>query len=359
MLTLLALLAVFLVAKSVPGQLTLSFRPTMLGLGFFRYGAATLGVGLAPFVALAVARGRWSRHRLDAAIGLAVWLFIYRGEISDLITTGRVPGVLAGNILGRLRAPGGVGAGYRPPLFDSPLWDVLNLVGMLAIIVGLAIATAAIGDRLRRPGGLSPAGLLRSAGSPTGMLVVFVAVYATGIGVYAAGSPLYDRYVWPLVLPIAGLLLRVGPRAAPTVPLRAIRVGGWITAGATGIVVAVVSTMLVLNGFAFDAAGWRMGEAAVVRGYQPQQVDAGMAWVGWYATGTADLTRSPTGVENWYDAVWPSSAPCAMVSSGPLPIPGFTQLAVTPVTYREYLFLGPEQTLLLYSVPSPGCPPGG
>jgi hypothetical protein len=230
---------------------------------------------------------------------------------------------------------------------------------VVAIIVGLGIATSALGERLRRPDGRSFAGLAKSVGSPAGLLVVFVGAYAGGIAAYAVGSPLYDRYVWPLVLPLAVLLLRVGPRPTPAWQLRVVRVGGWIAAGATGIVVAAVSTMLVLNGFAYDAAGWQMGQTAVALGFRPQQVDAGMAWVGWHATGTADLNRRPSNVENWYDAVWPSSAPCAMVSSGRLTIPGFNQLAVTPVTYREYLITGPEDTFYLYTVPSPGCPPSG
>ena len=61
-------------------------------------------------------------------------------------------------------------------------------------------------------------------------------------------------------------------------------------AGVLVAVNAIVSLALLLNAAAFDGARWRMGDEAVRLGFAAETVDAGFEWVGFHATGLAELT---------------------------------------------------------------------
>ena len=119
----------------------------------------------------------------------------------------------------------------------------------------------------------------------------------------------------------------------------------------------VVSAFLIAaNSFAYDAARWRAGEAAVTMGYPPQTVDAGYEWVGAHQTGPAAYGAHDYGL-TWYDDHWPSFRPCAVISNSPLDKPGLALIRQDPSTYRQYTLVGSEEPLYLYGSSDAACSP--
>jgi hypothetical protein len=84
-------------------------------------------------------------------------------------------------------------------------------------------------------------------------------------------------------------------------------------------------------------------------------VDAGMEWVGYHATGTAEVGATASATEMWYDAWWPSFRLFAIVSSSLLDVRGFRLEYADIDAYRLLLFDGPQEGLYLYRVANPGC----
>jgi hypothetical protein len=81
------------------------------------------------------------------------------------------------------------------------------------------------------------------------------------------GFPL-DRYLYPMV-PAAGiLLLRASAPLSHAGPSRSFALAAFVRLGVSALVIAA-------NSFAYDAASYRGGEAAVVMGYDAGTVDAG------------------------------------------------------------------------------------
>jgi hypothetical protein len=354
--TLATCLAIHVVTANLPGQGSLSLGFSPWNLVQVRHAAATLGLVLAPTLVLALA-SRWRDWRsTDFAAGFLAGMVLFWDELQTAATTMTMPTLLLGNLIEPLGAPGGVAAGSRPILFGSPIWDMLNLVGLVAAILGVGVLFGVIGRWVRSGDLANPIALARWLRSTEGLLATFAILYGGGLIAFGLVGLVYDRYLWPLSVPIAALLLRPSTTSKGPVPSRAARIG---TYGAIGILTAALawtSSALLLNAFAFDAAGWRMGELAVERGFAPQTVDAGMAWVGYYATGVAQLGAQPTPSENWYDAIWPSFTPCAMVSSSMLDVPGFHLMAAEINAYRLFLFDGLQEPLYLYRIETPGCP---
>ena len=99
-----------------------------------------------------------------------------------------------------------------------------------------------------------------------------------------------------------------------------------------------------------------MGEDAVRLGFAADTVDAGFEWVGFHATGLAELTASREPSLTEYAVKFPSFHQCAVASSTPLDFPGFTLVLTRVSAYRLFLFAGPEEPMYLYRVPGPGCP---
>ena len=62
----------------------------------------------------------------------------------------------------------------------------------------------------------------------------------------------------------------------------------WI-AGAMLVGSAVLSLTLLLNAIAYDVARWRIAEAQMANGIPAMSIDAGIEWLGYHATETADL----------------------------------------------------------------------
>ncbi len=117
----------------------------------------------------------------------------------------------------------------------------------------------------------------------------------------------------------------------------------------------VVRAIIAANSFAYDAARWRAGDAAVALGYDDGTLDAGYEWVGWHATegGNADGADALT----WYEDGVAKSRPCAVISNSPIELDGFALLREDRSAYLQYLFFGTEQPLYLYGSAAPGCPP--
>jgi 4-amino-4-deoxy-L-arabinose transferase-like glycosyltransferase len=355
--------AIYIVTANLPGQGSASLQadPFLSPYSVDRVlrATATLALVMLPTLVLASARWRSYWHVRDLAIGSAIGVLVYRDDILTALTTGGIPRLLVGNLLEPDGAPGGYGAlaGTRPLLFGPPIWDLINAIALVAVVVFFGILGAILGRALRRREFLDVERLRAWIGSTAGLLVIFVALYGAQLVAFGLVASTFDRYLWPLAVPLCAVLLTPPPTgdrtAAPKsgVEMVALRVAGWMMVG-----LAVISLVLLLNSVAFDAARWRMGGLAVSRGFEPETVDAGMEWVGYHATGVATVKAEPTRTEMWYDAWWPSFRLCAIVSSSPLDLPGFGLEATDIDAYRLMFFAGPQEPLYLYRVSGPGCP---
>jgi hypothetical protein len=324
-------------------------------------GLTTLAFGLSP--ALVVGSARWlpRAHVPDAVIGATAGVVLLRDSVFSVLSGSGIPTQLVGNLLVREGAPGsGALAGGRPILFDSPWWDVMNLLAIVAAILGTAVLGGVIGLAVRRRALGNRPSLSAAVGSVTGLLVVFSLTYAGGLFAFGLVASMFDRYLWPLALPLAALLL-VKPRWPDELPAHRRQVPAALSTGGAGIAMATLaisSLVLLLNSDAFDAARWRVGQQAIDAGFAAETIDAGMEWVGYHATGTAQVNASVPSDQMWYSAWWPSFHQCAIVSSSPLDIQGFRLESARIDAYRLLLFAGPESALYLYRAPGPGCPPG-
>ena len=75
-----------------------------------------------------------------------------------------------------------------------------------------------------------------------------------------------------------------------------------------------------------------------------------------FRTGSIN-TASGVSTLTWYDSLWSSFRPCAVLSNSPLRASaGFTLIRLDRSAYRQYLFFGPEEPLYLYGSEAPGCP---
>jgi hypothetical protein len=234
----------------------------------------------------------------------------------------------------------------------------MSLLALAAAIVGAALAGGVTGLAVRRRVVADRSSLLRAIGTVSGLLAVFAVLCAGGLVVFGLTVSMFDRYLWPLVLPLAALLL-LRPAWAEAPVARSSRVPAPVATGGAGVALAVVGTaaaVLLLNSAAFDAARWAMGEEAVRRGLAADTVDAGMEWVGFHATGTADVGAQGPSTEMWYGAWWPSFHQCALVSTSLLDLPGARLETADTAAYRLLLVTGPESPLYLYRVPGSGCP---
>jgi hypothetical protein len=132
----------------------------------------------------------------------------------------------------------------------------------------------------------------------------------------------------------------------------------------------VSAFVIATNSFAYDAARWREGEAAVAMGYDARTVDAGYEWVGYHATGAGRQGDGDRGQAWFEDLMWPNPT-CAVLSNSPahkgeplldksavpLDRSNARPLRINQSAYRKYLFFGPPEPLYLYGVLKDGCPP--
>jgi hypothetical protein len=352
--------AVYYITSHLAGQGTAVLAPlsesnverTLLAI-------TTLAFGLSPVLIVGAAWWLPRVHVLETVVGAVAGLILFGGSVLEVVSGSGMPTQLIGNLLVREGAPGdGALAGARPFLFESPWWEAMNLLALVVAILGLALLGGVVGLLVRRRTVADRRSLTAALGSVTGMLAVFAMIVGSGLVVFGLVASMFDRYLWPLTLPLATLLLLQPPWAGKT-PARRWRVPALVPRVAAGIATLTLATsslVLLLNSDAFDAARWRIGEQAVSAGFAPQTIDAGMEWVGYHATGTANINAIGPPGQMWYSAWWPSFHQCAMVSSSLLDIPGFQLESADLYAYRLLLVAGPESPLYLYRTSNPGCP---
>ena len=200
------------------------------------------------------------------------------------------------------------------------------------------------------------------------MLSIFATLYAIETLMFGLNGSTHERYLWAVGFPIAVLLLwrptqdrsaATADRADPQSPDRdgaLRRTAGWI-AGTMLAGTAVLSLVLLLNALAFDVARWRIGEAQMAKGTPAMSIDAGIEWLGYHATETADLQAPAPVIGEQYTRLWASYRECVVVANSQLDRPGLSLADDTPSTYRTLLFVGQPVPLYLYRSSVGGCPP--
>ena len=333
--------AASIAGRSVPATPDLSWL-TYLGPAF-----ATLAAVLLPAVALAVGRrmATLSPQQIILGAGLACLLIV------------PPDGPLVGNLWGSDGAGDNLFlGGTRDPVIGERAWA---LSGQLAVFAGIVVAALALSWGKRNfarvtsfPTATVPA--LQIARSRQAPLVLFLIAYAAGLVLVAPLGPMFDRYLYPMVPPAAILLLSGLAEPSSLGRSRALAHGAfaWL---------AVSAFLIAANSFAYDAARYRAGEAAVAMGYDERTIDAGYEWVGYHADGFGNATPMTYGL-SWYDDRMLSSRPCAVLSNDLLDDNAVDENALKLIrvdrsAYLQYLFFGPPEPLYLYGAPVDGCEP--
>jgi len=373
---------IHLLAASIPGQGAARFDPGP-GIGRLRAAFSTLALCLSPALVVAIAwwRSRW--RVMDVLPGLVIGLYIALGALSTLAKSGRLPSMLIGNLFS-FAGPTGGGAlgGGRPPIYPTEVWTGVQVAAFIATILLPGVITGILGSTLRH-GGLSRQRLREWSRSPEGLLVVFTLFTAVGLALYGWAFTMFDRYLWPLVISGSALLLvrpasvavaadepgpgepEVAPEPAPVTdtprlapsppPWARLRPAPWL-AGALLVALGGLSILNLLASNAFAAARWQVGEKAVAMAIPAAHVDAGMEWVGYYASGDAKVFAGAPRGQMWYTGWWPSFHLCAVVSSSPITGPGYVLAYVDQTAYRQFQFAGRALPLYLYRFTGPRCP---
>ena len=332
-----------IVAASMPGRGELLYvvdpwRLSLLGPAF-----STLAAVLLPAVALGMGR-RIATFKPEHII-LGAGLVVFTSVLPTM------------PLVGQLWMRDGLGGnalliGTRDPVIGEGAWAMsLQLASFAAILV----ATMAVrwGQRnLARARSLSTATavVIRIARSREAPLILFLVAYAGEIAVLISMSyyPL-DRYLYPMVPAAAILLLRGSHR-----PSRFDRSHAFAHAALAWL--AASAFVIAANSFAYDAARYREGEAAVALGYDARTVDAGYEWVGYHGSGAGNSGSGTYGL-TWYDDALLTDRPCAVLSNSPMEGGAYRLIRVNRSAYLQYLFFGPAEPLYLYGAAIDGCPP--
>jgi 4-amino-4-deoxy-L-arabinose transferase-like glycosyltransferase len=348
---------VLFAASLVPGR---AVPQTSGGLGrivLIVPAMVTLAAVLLPTLALAIGRQMQTLMpaQILAAVGVACLAFVapwgaWTGGGGNFWT----PFGLAGD--GLLR-------GTRETVIDAPTWALSDQVASTAVIL---LATLVISWAQRDIAGVrsiaaARATLGRVARSQSGLLGTFVLIGASGLIAFSAVYGVWDRYLYPLVPASAILILRWRPER-----FRFSRSMAFSHAAFAWL--ALSAFVIAANSFAYDAARWREGEAAVAMGYDPRTIDAGYEWVGFHAAGTGGQGGGDRG-QAWFENLMFPAPLCAIVSNSPpgsdepllddslVPLDGnYILLRADRSAYSQYLFLGFAQSLYVYRSPGAGCP---
>lgn len=321
--------------RAIPSALDLG-RLLLLGPAF-----ATFAAVLLPAIVLGFARrmAQLSVGEVLLAVGVVSILFV----------------LPYGAILGFLWLPNGVMgnallSGIREEVIGSLAWEFSNRIALFAAILLAALLFSWVQGALAATRGrpLAIGTLTDLARSPEAPLVLFLLAYAGALVAFLLVIGISDRYVLPLV-PIGAILLLRRPGQAG-------EFGRSLALSHTAFVwLAVSAFVIAANSFAYDAARWREGEAAVSAGYDARTIDAGYEWVGYRSTSSGLVTSGGFGL-TWYDDLFLPAPPCAAISNSPLDAGDLQLIRVNDVAYRQYLFFGPEQPLYFYRGTSPECP---
>jgi 4-amino-4-deoxy-L-arabinose transferase-like glycosyltransferase len=312
-------------------------RLILLGPAF-----ATLAAVLLPAAALSMGRrmATFSPEHIILGASLVCLVIILRN----------------GSLIGNLWTPNGLAgddllSGTRDPVIGAGAWALSGQLALFAAILVAALALRWGHGNFARVSSLSTAmaRAIRTARSREAPLLLFLAVYAAELVVFTSVGPMLDRYLYPMV-PAAAILLLRGP-AQPSSFGRsrafAHAAFAWLVASAF---------VIAANSFAYDAARYREGEAAVAMGYDARTVDAGYEWVGYHASGVGNSGSGTYGV-TWYDDSLSSFRPCAVLSNSPLDGGTLRLIRVNRSAYLQFLFFGPAEPLYLYGALMDGCPP--
>ena len=338
-------IGILAVSSAVPGHGGVA-KPQLGGLVVLGPAFATLAAVLLPATVLALGRRMTtlSREQIIVVVALACLLvFDPNGPILGNIWTQQ--GLAANNVL----------AGFRAPLIGNTGWAVSRQVVLLAAILAAVAALSWIQPSIARVTDRSSAwaAAKRIVRSREGPLVLFLLGYAAELALFSLLGGLFDRYLYPMVPVAAILLLRQSAQRRSEEPFHLGRSHA-LSHGAFAWLVAS-AFIIAANSFAYDAARFREGDAAVGLGYDATTVDAGYEWVGIHAVGDENETFEPKGL-NWWQNLFPSFRPCAILSNAPFDVPGYELVRENPSAYRQYLLFGPAQPLYLYGAHLDGCP---
>jgi len=241
-------------------------------------------------------------------------------------------------------------SGTRNEVIGAGAWALSRQVASFAAVLLAALAFKWAQHNLSRVGSLSgaKAAAVQIAKRRDGLLVVFLLGYGSELVAFAP-IWVYDRYLYPLV-PFAAILLLRGPdQIFRFSRSRAFADGAYAW-------LAISAFIIAANSFAYDAARWREGEAAVAIGYDATTVDAGYEWVGYHASTVGSLSAPATNMA-WSGDRWALVQPCAVLSNSPLDDPAMRLIRVDRAAYLRYLLFGPAEPLYLYGASRDGCPP--
>jgi hypothetical protein len=285
----------------------------------------TLGLGMLPLtIAPALSllpRVRRERHLLA---GLAVG-----AAIAGLAVLGAARGVagsnslLASNMLTRFGVSSQNNAvGLRPVVIPDALWAAINLAAAVGAVLLALVVAELVQQRVRG----------RLEGGDWLLLELFALGHLAVVLTFGLLGPLFEeRYFWPAVVPIALLLGRV--QAPATARVRVGHAAAWTAAAA----LALVGVLLDEDSGAYDGVRWRAAERLVAQGADPQDIDAGLEWVGAHADGPRSLASGRVdSLHPYYEHFYPRRR-CWIVSNEPLD-PAKDKLVET-ATYRSELWL--------------------
>lgn len=334
---LIGLLAVIFVAALVRGRGTT--EPQLAGLLLVGPLFATSAAGLLPALALGIGR------RLAGLTPLQVLLGAGIASLSLVMAWGSPNGNMwmqqgfAGDLLL---------SGKRPDLFATSWWGLsrqLASLSLVLLVVSVLTWAQPLGQwRVSLPTAIRYVGRV---GGRDGILALFLLAYAVEVLLFAPFS-VSDRYALPFVPAAAILLLHGRPQAFRFGRSLAVAHGAlvWLT---------ISASLIAANSFAYDAARWREGEAAVALGYQPRSIDAGYEWVGFHGVAIA-RPGVPADNTAWSGTRWALINPCAVVSNTELHDAKLRLIHVNRSAYLLYLVVGPEQPLYLYGALTANCP---
>ena len=332
---------ILVASAGTPGSGGPPAPPDLVRLSLLGPAFATLAAVLLPVTILGMGRrmGALSTGQVILGAGLVCLVVI-------------VPG---GPLLGNLWMSTGLGGDYflsgsRDAVIGERAWALSGQLAAFAAILAAALALSWGRRRLAPVGSPSTnrAHAIRIARSRQAPLILFLATYAAELVVFTWVGTMIDRYLFPMV-PAAAILLLWGLDQ----PARAGRSRAFSQAALAWL--AVSAFVIAANSFAYDAARWRAGEAAVGMGYDARTVDAGLDWVGYHTGGIGNSGQGTYDV-TWYDDRLMSARPCAVLSNSPLDDPSFRLVHVDRAAYGQYLFFGPAQPFYLYGSLADGCP---
>jgi hypothetical protein len=268
----------------------------------------TSSLYVAPAVLLVARPIRWTaRIRWISAVVLVSSLAIVACRSGD---------VFLGNYLSRDGAYSGVAVGVRSVI---PVWHWfgLLLLGCLSL-ASLVGAFLHAGVRMDRTSLL--VGLLLMAGT---------------MGQAALGQTIYSRYLLPLIPVLCVPILRCSNPPGGRLALPALAV------------LFVTSIAITSNALAFDAARWSAASFIQERGVRARDIDAGLEWVGYHATGPAVQDSTRPEALAWYMSMFEHSRACYVISASPLK--GRSEIGT--YDYSTYAVIGHSQLWIYEETP--------